>query len=168
MKKGIIILLLITCFANIQPIKGQKIEDRLKGLYVYNISKLIDWPADYKSGDFIITVLGTSKVHEGFVGKSLNSQEIFWQTVKSVSDIGKSHILFIPASESGQLAAVIKKLGSSPTVIITDGEGLVDKGSFINFIVEDGILGIEINKTSMEKCNLKVSADLTQLAKKVI
>ena len=36
----------------------------LKALYIYNFATLTDWPSDYKSGDFVIGVLGESSVFD--------------------------------------------------------------------------------------------------------
>src|SRR5206468_262493 len=33
---------------------------RLKSVFIYNFTRYIDWPADYKSGNFVINMFGSN------------------------------------------------------------------------------------------------------------
>ena len=36
--------------------------DKLKSVFIYNFAKSTNWPASYKTGDFVIGVLGKTNV----------------------------------------------------------------------------------------------------------
>ena len=49
-------------------------------------------------------------------------------------------------------------------LIITEKEGLVEKGAGINFIIKNNRQKFELNKKNVEKYKLKVSSNLEALA----
>ena len=58
-KKIIFWVLLLTVF-QINTLEAQ--EEKYISLFLYNFTKHFDWPDEYKSGDFIIDVLGHESV----------------------------------------------------------------------------------------------------------
>ncbi len=137
-------------------------------IFIYNFAKYIEWPTDKQSGDFVIGVLGNSPLVE-HLNKMASQKKVGDQTIKvivfqSVNDVKPCHMLFLPEGKSNSFASLKGKLGGSPTLLITEKEGLGKQGSNINFIVVNGKLRFELNKVATEKSNLKVSSDLTKLA----
>ena len=53
------------------------------------------------------------------------------------------------------------------TVIVTEKEGLAKKGSFINFISQEGKIRFEVNKAKFTASNVKISGQLLSLAIRV-
>jgi len=155
MKKIVIFIFFITI------VLSSKAQDApFKALYMFNISKLIDWPEEYKQGDFVIAILGSSDVSKEFTGKRVIQQSIVPKEFESLSEIGKCNILYIPAEETAQLTAALSKYKGKPTLVISDGGGLAQKGSCITFVKKGTQLQIEISKTNIERQGLKVSSDL--------
>ncbi len=138
-------------------------------LFIYNFTKYIEWPESRKSGDFIISVLGKSDITESLnqmaENKLVGSQKIKVEVVSDLSDIGKSHILFIPQNESGKLDQALSQINQSSILIITERPGMAKRGSAINFILEGGRWRFELNLSSIEKANLKISGELVKLGK---
>ena len=73
----------------------------------------------------------------------------------------------MPKKYSDEFNAINKKLKSQSTVVITENEGLLDKGAGINFVVINNRQKFEINKTLLKKKKLKVSNDLDKLAVRI-
>ncbi|HEY4798103.1 MAG TPA: YfiR family protein [Bacteroidia bacterium] len=142
---------------------------KLKASFIYNFTKYIDWPEKYKEGNFVIGVVGTSSFYNELTAllstKTVGSQKFeikSFTTVESVS--GMCHILFLPAENSAALPDILKKMKGKSTLIVTEKSGLAKQGSAINFIVENNKQRFELNKTNIEKYNLKVSSTLMALA----
>ena len=79
----------------------------VKALYLYNFATLIDWPSDYRNGEFIIGVYGTKEgVYDNlkakYEGKAIGSQEIVIKNFNSVSQLDKAHILYVTPSHYPQ------------------------------------------------------------------
>jgi hypothetical protein len=73
-------------------------------------------------------------------------------------------MLFIPAAQSAQFAAVTGKTANQSILVITEEPGLGAKGSDINFITKDGKLAFELNQGAASKHNLKISNALMGMA----
>lgn len=142
---------------------------KIKATFIYNFTKYIDWPEKYKEGNFVIGVLGTTSFYNDLTAlltkKSVGKQIFEIKSYTNIESItGNCHILFIPADHSAQMADVLKKLKGKSTLIVTEKSGLAKQGSGINFVVENNKQRFELNKTNIEKYDLKVSSTLASLA----
>jgi len=146
---------------------GQK--ERLKSSYIYNFTKYVNWPETYKTGDFVIGVLGTSPIVDE-LNKLATSKKVISQTISVVvfnspSEITKCHILFISNSNAGLIKEAMDKLNGISTLIIGESQGLATSGASINFIIKDGTLGFEFNEAAAKRKGLQVSSNLVELAR---
>ena len=110
------------------------------------------------NGRMLITI---SKSAETKSSASLNFNVI---EVNEISEAENCQILFITKSKSEHLSEYSTALNGQPVLIVTEEEGLIEKGSGINFITVDGKLNIELNKNAIENSGLKVSSQLIALA----
>jgi hypothetical protein len=138
-----------------------------KAIFVYNFIKYIEWPA--AGQQFKIGVLnGTPEVMTAFEKmiekKSGEGQKIVLENYNSATAVSNCNILFIPDNQSTTLAEVSAKMAGKPTLIVTEADGLIKKGSGINFIVVDGKLRFELNRSTLKSADLKVSSNLLGLA----
>ena len=137
-------------------------------IFMYNFTKYIEWPESYKSGEFVIGVVGNSPIVEHLTAmakvKSAGAQQFEIRIFNDVSEISDCHILFIPESSSSQINKINKKISGKPTLVISEGSGLAEQGSHINFVMVDGKWKFELNQSAAESANLKVSNELSRLA----
>lgn len=144
---------------------------RAQAMFIYNFSRLIEWPAEYKTGPYIIGVIGSCQTLndlESFTtGKSVGSQPIAVKKFNSVDEISSCQILFVPFSKTKDLAMIVPKLQNKSTLIITEKNGAVENGSAINFLIIEDKLKFEIKPSNITKYNLKVSSKLSEMAFKV-
>ena len=133
-----------------------------------NFTKLIEWPASYREGSFVVGVVGDSPLYNELMTmsktKKVANQSLMIKRFQTPEEITKCHIVYISKEESDEIDSVVKKIKSSSTLIITEKQGLVDKGAGINFIVKDNRQKFELNKGNVEKYKLKVSSNLEALA----
>lgn len=141
---------------------------KIKVAFIYNFSKLIEWPADYSQGDFVIGVLNASPTLLSELNtlstKTSGKQHFVIKNFKSIEEIDKCNILYIPEGSNALLPEAIKKLHSSSTLLVTEYEGDAKKGAVINFIVKDNKQVFELNKANAEKSHLIVSSTLKNYA----
>ena len=90
---------------------------RAQAMFIYNFSRLIEWPASYKSGQFVIGIFGSSAVANEITsyttGKKVGTQSIAVQQLKSIDEISKCHILFVPFSRTKQLGQIVAKISNA-------------------------------------------------------
>jgi hypothetical protein len=142
---------------------------RFHSIFIYNFTKYIQWPAQQQSGDFVIGVLGNSpnvveELTKVTTNKMVGSQKIVVKKYKSAAEATDCHILFLPSSVSHTFDDVQSKLKGKPTLVITEKSGLAQKGSGINFIIQDNKWKFELNEAATQSSGLKVSRELSQLA----
>ncbi len=163
--KKINIIILAILFTSLSAL-AQK--ERFEAIYIYNFTKKIEWPKEVGSGDFIIGILGDSKIIPELAKvakvKKVGSRIIAIKKYSTVSEIGNCHILYIPTDESNNISKAKEKLNSTPTLIVANKKGMAKLGAAINFIELKGKLKFELNKSNAIKRGLKISADLEKLA----
>lgn len=141
---------------------------QFKKSFIWAFTKYIEWPSSYRSGDFVIGVLGDDPLTTYLEDLKTRYGDVDGQTItirnySSVSKIEKCHILYVPAEKSESLNSVIARLKGKSTLIITEGEGLTRKGAIISFVVRESKIKFEINKKRAESYSLQVSSVLSDL-----
>lgn len=165
------ILLILVSFVFLSALRIDQKEDtnaKIKAVYLYNFSKYVEWPEDYKNGSFVVTVVGNSPSLmvelDKMSQKKVGNQPIAIKNTTSISSIGKSNIVFVPIESSSQLNDIIAKVKDYSTLVVTEKPGLAKQGAAINFIVKDNKQLFELNKSNAERFKLKVSKNLAALA----
>ena len=141
----------------------------LHSMMVFNFLKYIEWPADTKSGDFVIAVIGNDNVFQTlqkfYSNRKVGSQKVSIKQYGSANELnGTCHLVYLSKNKSKEFEDVQNKFSSKATLIITDSHGLGKKGSSINFKLVGNRLKFELNQTAVSKSNLKVSSQLSSLA----
>lgn len=164
LKYSFLLLLLFSLSSNVSNDPNTKI----KVIFIYNFTKYIEWPVDYKTGDFVIGVLGETSVIDELIilaqTKTVGVQKCVVKKFKSAKEITKCHMLYVPQDMSESFTDVLSKTKGMPTLLITEKEGFAKKGAIINFVSVDNKQKFELNRANASKCGLKVSSNLSTLA----
>lgn len=163
-------LLVIIFFLSFNLTKAQ--EEKYIGLFVYNFTKYFDWPESTKDGDFIIEVLGHKSVYDELKkitsGKVVGTQKIVVKHATSPDQIGENQILFLGHWQTRHLETIKSKIAGKPVLLVSEFEGLINKGSTINFVIRDGAIKFELNASSASAAGLQTDPRIRQLAHEVI
>lgn len=163
-------LLFILLVISVFPIKAQ--EEKYIGLFVYNFTKYFDWPESMKSNDFVIEVLGHKSVYDELVritaNKKIGQQKIVVKNPATPEAVGKAHMIFIGHWQSRYLPSILDAVGSRPSLIVTEMEGMLEQGSAVNFVIRDGTIKFELKISNISKQNIKTDPRIRELAYKVI
>jgi hypothetical protein len=163
MRQFIIKILLVSIFLCNVKVIGQ--DAKFQSLIIYNLTKLLDWPD--KSGNFTIKIIGNSELvkelKEFTVERKAGGKQDFDIQKVDIGDIGKCQMLFIGASECGNLDQIIKTVGINPILVITEKPDLTLKGAGISFIKLDGAWKFQYKEEIIKKSGIKVSLDFKEL-----
>jgi len=169
MKKGVIIVALWfagTCFGFSQVSSISQAQT----MFIYNFSRLIQWPSSTSGGDFVIGVVGDNEIYSALISfvanKRVGSQPISVKKFDDPQSVSRCHIIFIGDSKVSKLNEVISKLQGANSLIITECKGMINSGSAIDFFMEDDKLKFVMNTDNAEKYNLVISKALQDLAYK--
>ena len=165
MKKLLLILILVSSMSYAQD----RPMHELHSMMVFNFLKYIEWPADTKTGDFVIAVIGDDNVFQTlqkfYSNRKVGSQQVSIKKYGSANELsGHCHLVYLSKTKSKEFDALQSKFSTKATLIITDSNGLGKKGSSINFRLVGNRLKFELNQSAVTKSNLKVSSQLSSLA----
>ena len=140
--------------------------DKLKSAFIYNFAKNTNWPASYKSGNFVIAVLGktgvTTELKKIAATRKIGPQKMVVVEYSSASQIQKCHIIFIAKGSSGELSSVLNKIGN--TLVVTDKKGLTNSGAGKDFILQGSKLRFKMNKANITSRKLVISTAIERMA----
>lgn len=160
--------ILLPFLFSIVALAAQAQVEKMQAAFVYNFTMLVSWPPAYQSGDFTIAVLGNSSINkeleEMAKQKKAGSQTIVIKKVNSADEIGKAHIVYVPDAQKGKIADVVGKTAGNATLVVTESDGAIDKGSIINFTLVQDKLRFELSESKASARNLKLAANLVKLA----
>jgi YfiR/HmsC-like len=170
MKKSIGIIL--TCLSlqilYVKNINAQTSISQAQAVFIYNFTRLIEWPADYKTGDFIIGVYSSNELYSELktftAGKMVGTQPISIVKFSVVQSISRCHILFVPYSKSKELPTILGILGGAKTLLISERKGALEEGATINFVIMEDKLKFELKASNATKLGLNIHSNLENMA----
>lgn len=134
---------------------------------LFNFIKYVQWPED-AGGEFVVGVIGEDDVFNTlktwYDGKPKGNKKYVIKKLSSGTDAASCHVVYVGKSKSKEFENVKNTITGKPVLTVTDGNGLGQKGSCINFKVIDGKLKWELNQTTFSNSNLKVSNQLSSMS----
>ena len=135
---------------------------------LFNFIKYVQWPNEGDGGDFVVGVIGDDNVfntlNQWYNGKQKGSKKYVIKKLSSANESSSCQVVYVGKAKSKDFDDVMNNIGGKSILTITDGNGLGQKGSCINFKVIDGKLKFEMNQATMTSSNLKVSSQLSSMA----
>ncbi len=148
-------------------------EYQLKAVFLLNFARYVQWPAEsLPEGEPIdICVLGRDPF--GAYLAELESRQAQGRAVKTriiekPVDADGCEVIFIAASEERRMTLLLRELAASPALTVSDIDGFVDAGGGIGLVTEDDRIRFDINRDTLGRAHLDVSAQLLKLARRLI
>jgi hypothetical protein len=146
-------------------------ESQIKAAFLYNFPKFVEWPngslAD-KSEPITIGVVGDAELAvdlEAIVaGRKVNGRAIVVRDVEPADEVAALQMLFVSAAEEESLGALAESAAQVAILTVGESPAFASAGGIITFVQQNGKLRFEINMTSAERAQLRVSAELQKLA----
>ena len=164
MKKTIFLILFAATVATAQERPTHEIHAAM----LFNFIKYIQWPNEGEPGEFVVGVIGDDNVYNTLTawynGKPKGSKKYVIKKLTSVEESGSCQVVYVGKSKSRDFENIKNNVTGKSILTITDGSGLGQKGSCINFKVIDGKLKFELNQATVTSSNLKISSQLSSMA----
>ena len=169
MKRGIFLVVLMLSAFGFSSAQVTSVS-QAQSMFIYNFSRLIQWPAGSSNGEFIIGVIGDTEMFTSLTAfvtnKKVGNLSISVKKFDDTQNITRCNILFVGDAKIGKLGEVISKIEGSNSLIITERKGMINSGSAIDFFMDQDKLKFVINADNAEKYNLIVSKSLEDMAYK--
>lgn len=135
---------------------------------LYNFIKYVQWPNEGDGGEFIVGVIGDDNVFntlkQWYDGKPKGSKKYVIRKLASASEATDCQVVYVGKAKNKEFENIKNSITGKSVLTITDGNGMGQKGSCINFKVIDGKLKFELNQGVVTGANLKVSSQLSSMA----
>jgi hypothetical protein len=150
-------------------------EYQLKAQYLTDFGRFVKkWgnrPMPGPDESFDICVLGQDPFGQALDiavrGENIGGAPLVVRRIAQPLDATGCRILFVGASEAGQLPAIFNTLGTAAVLTVSDIPGFVKDGGIVEFIPEGNRVKFEINLASAQRAGLSLSSDLLKVARVV-
>jgi hypothetical protein len=145
-------------------------EYQVKGAFIYNFMKFVEWPPAAFTDPLVVGVLGSAPIADleaALADKSVRGRRIVVRAVENAGQPGTCHVLFITNDVSAQLRNALRAVAGSPVLTVSDVPDAAQPEAVINLIAVDTRLGFQVNLELAEASGLQVSSKLLGLAKTV-
>ena len=165
--KRLVFLLLFVSAVNIVSAQ-ERATHEIHSAMLYNFIKYIQWPNESDPGDFVVGVIGDENVFntlkQWYDGKPKGSKKYVIKKLATAGEAGDCQVVYVGKSKNKDFESIKTSITGKSVLTITDGNGMAQKGSCINFKVIDGKLKFELNQAMVSTNNLKVSGQLSSMA----
>jgi|ERR1017187_1889484 hypothetical protein len=149
-------------------------EHQIKALYLYNLTKYMEWPADAFAGSnapFTIGLLAGPDLREDLLeitkGKDINGREILVRSIESTQDVKSCQLIFLESGDKQRLTQILNAAKDSPVLPVGVSEDFLVSGGIISFARKDNKLRLRIDLNAARRARLTVSAKLMKVAENV-
>lgn len=158
----------ILALAGFSKLSAQSTIPAAQSVFIYNFTRLTEWPAEFKTGDFVIGVLGSGEVFTELrnytTGKMVGTQPIKVLKFGSSAEVTKCHILFVAYGKTKEIPDALAKLGTQGTLIVAENRSAIEKGAAINFVIVEDKLKFELKSSNASSEGLKIHSNLENMA----
>lgn len=149
-------------------------EYQIKAAFLYKFGGYVEWPEtpdDARDGNFTIAVMGADLLAEylaDMVGtRRIAGRPIEVRVVREGADLTDVQVLFVGRS-TYDAASTLAGLRDEPVLTVTESDDTGLEGGVINFVVVDNKVRFDIALASARQRELKISARLLEVARRVV
>jgi len=154
---------------------GIRHESEVKAALLYNFTQFVEWPPEsFATPDtpLVIGILG----HDPF-GRALD-ELVEHETVaghriavvrfREAEEAASSHLLYISASERGEIGAIMKRLQGRPILTVAEFDPFLERGGVVQLHRgANNKVRLRVNLAAAKEASLTLSAKLLRVAETV-
>jgi hypothetical protein len=153
---------------------AQRAEYRVKAAFLYKFTEYIEWPDDSfarPQNTLEIGIIGADVLADDLAqmaaGHSVGGRPVTVRKLRPGEPVVGLHVLFVGRSQASALADLLVATKGRSVVTVTESDNALSLGSMINFVVVEDKVRFDIALQSVEQGNVKISARLLSVARKV-
>jgi hypothetical protein len=174
---GIAVMLLLLGLIAIPACAAEGAEDleqSVKAAFLYKFASFVEWPAPalpQPDTPITIAVAGSETILAELgpmvVGRTAKGHPITVRPIRPGDTLAGVHILFVGDSESARLGQWAQAAQTHSTLVVTDADSALTRGSVINFVLAERRVRFEVALDAAERSGLKLSSRLLAVAQHV-
>ena len=155
------------------PVQAE--EYRVKAAFVFKFASYVEWPPhvfSHAEAPIAIGVIDADvladELADVVAGRSVETRPVTVRKIRRGESTAGLQILFIGGSDSARIAAVLASIKGQPILTVTESENALALGSNINFVIVGDKVRFDIAPRNAESQNLKISARMLAVARKIV
>jgi YfiR/HmsC-like len=152
----------------------QSAEYKVKAAFLYKFASYIEWPSEVferPESPIVIGVAGADALSDELAqvvtGRSIGGRPVEVRKLRRGTPLNGLQILFVGRSDRGS-PDVLASAKGRPVLTVTESEDAFALGSMINFVIVDERVRFDVALREAEMANLRVSARLLRVARRVL
>ena len=144
-------------------------EYKVKAAFLYNFTKLVEWPTNAFASDkspLLVGILGKDpfgkELDDLTTGRAVNGHALQLVRFSAVEQITNCHILFICESERRKLDSILDVTRGKPILTVGDMKGFETRG-MITLVKSNDSINLRINLEAAREAGLQLSSRLIRL-----
>jgi hypothetical protein len=166
---------LVVASLSVATASAQTVADeyQVKAAYLLNFARFIEWPAADlpASSPLEVVIVGDDSfggaLEVVLLGKSANGHPIHLRHLHWDDVLTSSQIVFISASEERHLPQILRYLGHSSVLTVSDIDHFALRGGVIEFRIVGNRVRFDINRSSANAAQLNISSKLLSVARAI-
>ena len=150
------------------------LERSVKAAFVFKFAGFVDWPAEALPPDapIRIGVMGeetiVQEITEAASSRTVEGRRVLAKRIEPGDTLEGVHILFMRDPAFRKLASAVADLKPEAMLIVTESPGALERGSIVNFAVDDGRVRFDLSIEAAEQRGLRLSSRLITVARRVV
>jgi hypothetical protein len=142
----------------------------VKATYLLNFGRFVKWPpaALPASAALNICVLGTDPfgavLDRTLAGEVVDGHKAVARRLTKPDEIAGCHMLFVAADRQADVPVILRAVGSTPVLTVSDVPGFSRSGGMIGLVSNNSRVRFEINLDASSRAGLTLSSELARLA----
>ncbi len=149
-------------------------EYKVKAAYLYKIAGYVQWPAQVlpePESPLVVGLLGADRLADELAqivaDRRVETHPVVLRKLRRGDPVTGLHMLFIGRTESASVPDILAATRGKPVLTITEQETDFLAGSMVNFVLFDDKVRFDVAPRQSELANLKISARLLTVARKL-
>lgn len=154
--------------------ESQATEVEVKAAFLYKFGAFVEWPPSaFANADapYTIGLIGADDVADELeriaAGRVVHDRPVALRRLQRGESLAGVHVLFVGKAQTARLAEVLAAAKAQPLLVVTEAEAM-PLGSIINFVPVENKLRFDIALAHAERAQLRISARLLAVARKVV
>lgn len=150
-------------------------EIQIKAAFLYKFGGFVEWPAGAfarPDAAFMIGVIGAdalaAELEQVIAGRTVQGRAVSVRKLRRGESLFGLHVLFVGQQEASRLVEILASAKSQPLLVVTEFDNALSQGSMINFVAVDDKVRFDVALPPAERGQLRISARLLAVARKVV
>jgi hypothetical protein len=171
-----LLLALVLCVALPALAQPERATDvQIKAAFLYKFGGFVEWPPKAFAGPgaaFTIGVLGAdalaAELERIVSGRTVHDRPVNVRKLRRGESFAGLQVLFVGRAEGARLAEILQGTKGQALLVVTESEDALSHGSMINFVAAGDKVRFDVALPPAEREEIKISARLLGVARKVI